>query len=648
MQIPLMVRCLIRTIYIISAILTGDLLKAQDIVPVGETIHTSKIKLSVPIEGESRIYIDSANGMGSNQLTGLPINQTIDRSFASKIPARDINRNFYLRFRITNDTDTSTRLFFLPGFYFREIVLYKMTDSGGVSDSIPAISGPGNENNFNPIVGEIKLDSGESATFIARLKFIKTTVNNLRPMLSQDFYLPSLIASIQNERRISAIITYLICGIMLMMMIYSLAQFFANRTMEFIYYAAYGTLLGIMFFLKAALYKYPTEENFFFESYADFMLQATATIFYFLFLIKFVNAREDFPALNIVLKALQYITIAGMALFTYLNFFTDNFPLQNLIENLIKYSWSFCTVFVISYSIINRQSILRYLAIGHSFLFVGGLLSLFLINSSQRFTDARSALINDSLFWYELGILFELVFFLVALSVKNKQDISARAREKERLLMEYEKTAIENKMAVLAAKQEERNRISADMHDELGSGVTAIRLLSELAKTKMKDPILPEIDKISNSASELISKMNTIIWTMKSSNDTVDNMIAYVRSYAYEFLDNADIICKLDYPDNIPAIEMSGEKRRNIFLCIKESLNNIVKHANATVVTISFRLGPHLVIQIHDNGVGVNPEKIREFSSGMTNMRKRMENIDGHFGIRSNDGTTITLSVPLQ
>jgi signal transduction histidine kinase len=93
---------------------------------------------------------------------------------------------------------------------------------------------------------------------------------------------------------------------------------------------------------------------------------------------------------------------------------------------------------------------------------------------------------------------------------------------------------------------------------------------------------------------------------------------------------------------------MSGEKRRNIFLCIKESLNNIVKHANATVVTISFRLGPHLVIQIHDNGVGVNPEKIREFSSGMTNMRKRMENIDGHFGIRSNDGTTITLSVPLQ
>ena len=69
----------------------------------------------------------------------------------------------------------------------------------------------------------------------------------------------------------------------------------------------------------------------------------------------------------------------------------------------------------------------------------------------------------------------------------------------------------------MAAKQEESDRISADMHDELGSGMTAIRLMSEIMKSKMKERSYPELEKISNSANDLLGKMNTIIWTMKSS-----------------------------------------------------------------------------------------------------------------------------------
>jgi signal transduction histidine kinase len=186
------------------------------------------------------------------------------------------------------------------------------------------------------------------------------------------------------------------------------------------------------------------------------------------------------------------------------------------------------------------------------------------------------------------------------------------------------------------------------MHDELGSGVTAIRMLSELAKAKMKDHTLPEVEKISNSANDLISKMNTIIWTMKSSNDSLDNMIAYVRAYATEFLENTEISFRIEYPDQIPFIEMTGEKRRNIFLCIKESLNNAVKHAQAKTILIRFQIGQQLIITISDDGVGMQPEKIRAFSNGMSNMRKRMENIDGHFSISAAAiGTEVKLTVAL-
>src|SRR5690606_26472180 len=110
---------------------------------------------------------------------------------------------------------------------------------------------------------------------------------------------------------------------------------------------------------------------------------------------------------------------------------------------------------------------------------------------------------------------------------------------------------------------------------------------SEIVKSKISTTALPEIDKISNSANELLNKMNTIIWTMKSSNDTLESMIAYVRAHATEYFDSTHIQCSVRTPANIPDIDMSGEKRRNIFLAVKESLTNIIKHAQATEVAIT-------------------------------------------------------------
>ena len=95
------------------------------------------------------------------------------------------------------------------------------------------------------------------------------------------------------------------------------------------------------------------------------------------------------------------------------------------------------------------------------------------------------------------------------------------------------------------AQQEERERISADMHDELGSGMTAIRLMSEIARNKMKENTPVEIEKISSSADDVLNKMNAIIWSMNSGNDTLDNLVSYIRSYALEYFDQTPIECKV-------------------------------------------------------------------------------------------------------
>jgi signal transduction histidine kinase len=93
-------------------------------------------------------------------------------------------------------------------------------------------------------------------------------------------------------------------------------------------------------------------------------------------------------------------------------------------------------------------------------------------------------------------------------------------------------------------------------------------------------------------------------------------------------------------PVSIPPTEINGDKRRNIFLAIKEALNNVLKHSQGTLVRITVLLDDRLTIEIADNGVGINMEKMRKFGNGLNNMKKRMAGIDGDFSIDHHEGGT--------
>jgi signal transduction histidine kinase len=200
----------------------------------------------------------------------------------------------------------------------------------------------------------------------------------------------------------------------------------------------------------------------------------------------------------------------------------------------------------------------------------------------------------------------------------------------------------------LRAIEQERIRIARDMHDDLGSGLSTIRLLSEVAKQKLGDEKPPEeIDKIVNSSSELTEKMSEIVWALNSQNDTLESLIAYIRAYAMKYFDEIQLDCKVSMPEKIPSVNLSGEQRRNIFLCVKESLHNIVKHSGATQIEIRFLLNGNFKIEIHDNGQGIDLDHLRQFGNGLKNMQSRMEIIGGSFAMKNEQGTTCAFTVPL-
>jgi signal transduction histidine kinase len=113
-------------------------------------------------------------------------------------------------------------------------------------------------------------------------------------------------------------------------------------------------------------------------------------------------------------------------------------------------------------------------------------------------------------------------------------------------------------------------------------------------------------------------------------------------------MDDFNIDCKIELPDQIPELPVIGTKRRDIFLLVKETLNNTVKHAQANEVFLEIKIDENLRIEISDNGTGFDPLHIRKNSNGMQNMRFRIERLKGRIQYKQDHGTTVIFEVPIK
>ena len=202
-----------------------------------------------------------------------------------------------------------------------------------------------------------------------------------------------------------------------------------------------------------------------------------------------------------------------------------------------------------------------------------------------------------------------------------------------------------------AALHKERARIAKDIHDDLGANLTQIALLGELAQ---QDSTTPEkaaerTNRISTTARQAIRSLDEIVWAVNPRNDTLAHLIDYSGQFALDYLRLAGIRCRLDFPEQAPPRELSTDVRHNLFLAIKEALNNIVKHAQATEVWV--RVQPEsarLNISIEDNGRGFNGVRDDAMADGLRNMKQRMSDLGGQCFIESRigAGTKVVFELP--
>jgi len=210
---------------------------------------------------------------------------------------------------------------------------------------------------------------------------------------------------------------------------------------------------------------------------------------------------------------------------------------------------------------------------------------------------------------------------------------------------------IEQEQAVTNSLYEQRMNIAKDMHDEIGSGLSHIAMLSELIihQDQVEPKVKAEVGIISNTSRQLVESMSEIVWAINPQNETLENLAAYLREQTNKYFEPFDIDYNISITDELPEVKLSNLQRRNLFLVTKETLNNALKHASASAISLSLEIrGKKLIFKISDNGKGFEKEKIRKSANGLKNMKGRMAEIGGSFEIDSQpSGTQVTYSMPL-
>ena len=195
--------------------------------------------------------------------------------------------------------------------------------------------------------------------------------------------------------------------------------------------------------------------------------------------------------------------------------------------------------------------------------------------------------------------------------------------------------------------QKIRNKIAADLHDDIGSTLNSISVYSEVAK---KDPSRRDyaLSMIGESSRKIIDSMSDIVWTINPHNDSFDKIIFRMRSLTYNLLKAKKIECTFKSDEELSKINLSMEIRKNFYLIFKEALNNLVKYSEASRASVLVTFENRIVsFVIRDNGIGFDNDSLNS-GNGISNMKKRAEEINAELNIESVPGVGTSIQLNLK
>jgi two-component system, NarL family, sensor histidine kinase UhpB len=255
---------------------------------------------------------------------------------------------------------------------------------------------------------------------------------------------------------------------------------------------------------------------------------------------------------------------------------------------------------------------------------------------------------------------------LLAAENKLQKEISNRSRGKKNLAYVglalvlvtgafgfyffRKKKAVQNKQAMM----NERLRISQELHDEVGATLSGIAMYSHLAKEQIKNTqtgaIQNSLNIIQSNASEMVNKLNDIVWLINPGQDSLQKLMQRLEDYAVQIAAVKNIRVKSNLNGHFAGNILSAETRRNIYLLFKEAINNAVKYSNATLLDLNVKEDNTAIkIALQDNGDGFNVNVVKH-GNGLDNMQQRAKDMQTDCIIESvkGKGTSITVVIKIR
>ncbi len=235
---------------------------------------------------------------------------------------------------------------------------------------------------------------------------------------------------------------------------------------------------------------------------------------------------------------------------------------------------------------------------------------------------------------YQIGsMVFLALVILIAVLIINRYRTVQRSRQ-------------------LLAMEKMRNGIARDLHDDIGSTLTSINILSKvmLQENGARDATQQSnLVKIKEHSSSIMESMSDIVWAINPHNDTVEKVIYKMKEFAAEVLDPLNISYNFVVDGDFSHVKLPLEKRKDLYLIFKEAVNNAAKYSHCDKVMINLRHADGKIqLQVNDNGRGFD-EQVVKYGNGLRNIRERAKNMLAslHYNTGVGNGTDIQLSIPL-
>lgn len=194
--------------------------------------------------------------------------------------------------------------------------------------------------------------------------------------------------------------------------------------------------------------------------------------------------------------------------------------------------------------------------------------------------------------------------------------------------------------------QQLRNKISLNLHDDIGSTLSSISILSDMALHRSAQPEYEAmLREIKENSVEMMDRMDDIVWSINPDNDSLEKLFLRVKAFSARLFEARGINYKIDISEEVHDLRLRMEYRQHLYLIIKEAINNLVKYSGCTEAQIKVSCdGPVLSVEVADNGSGFDLER-ESMGNGLVNMRKRANEIGTQLKIitKPGEGTKVRL-----